>query len=500
MEHLSTKIGKYTLVNKIGDGGMAEVFKAKVQGVGNFEKLVAIKKILPHLATNEKFRRNFINEARICGQLHHHNIVEVYDFLQQGTDLYLTMEFIDGLSLEDIFSYHRKEEEPLPTEVVLSVMIQILDGLEYAHKATDTLTNQPLNIIHRDLKPSNILIDREGVVKIVDFGVAKAANRQYETTELTAKGTASYMAPEQLLGDKPVTQAADMFSVGAIFYELLTLRRLFDGDHVFAILKQVATLDIESYLDGIIGGTHRKFLPILKKSLMRDPKFRYPIASLMLRDVFSLHIPGISARKLAEHMRDIQKNHVMESEKTRQMPIKKNLLTAVTTQLLDDVDDVTQTIQLDNTSDMPLSEIIYSKQSQENNNQISNKQIEKAVIFSNNNYSVTQKTLENTKKTSSNKETSENTKPNAILKQPLIVKDSSRGNNDLPSFLQKLPDDAIAMNNSAKPIQGPVAQPYTVRIGPIKEPPSGLNDALAALIGVIIGLVALGFVYMFLKY
>lgn len=328
MEPLDQKIGKYTLVYKIGDGGMAEVFKARVRGegiLGSFEKEVALKKILPNLASNEKFRRNFINEAQICGKLHHHNIVEVYDFAQDGNDLYLAMEYIDGLNLEEVFNYHRQIEQPMTTDVVLAVMVQVLEGLEYAHHAKDPISHDPLNVIHRDLKPSNILIDNAGVVKIVDFGVAKAANRRYETQEMTAKGTASYMAPEQLLGDRPVTPASDLFSVGTIFFELLTLERLFDGEHVFAILKQVATLDIDGHLDETLTGGDRRFLPVLRKAMAREPEERYKRAGEMLRDLLGLHIPGATPRRLADHLRKIRNlAESMEDAATRLVTTRDN--------------------------------------------------------------------------------------------------------------------------------------------------------------------------------
>ncbi len=309
MDILGTQVGPYTIVSKIGDGGMAQVFKARVVGFGGFEKEVALKKILPNLASNEKFRRNFINEARICGQLHHHNIVEVYDFLQEGSDLYLAMEFIDGLNLEEVFNYHRRIEEPFTSEVILAIVYQIIDALEYAHNASDPMDKDKyLNVVHRDLKPSNILIDTDGVVKIVDFGVAKAAIKRYETQEMTAKGTASYMAPEQLLGDKPVTAVSDIFSIGTIFYELLTLERLFDGDHVFAILKQVTMMDIEAHLNEHITGADRRFLPVLKKALAREPELRFQSAEEMRRELSATHqsIKDISPRRLADHLRAIR--------------------------------------------------------------------------------------------------------------------------------------------------------------------------------------------------
>ncbi len=306
MEHQDGKVGKYTIVSKIGDGGMAEVFMGRVRGEGEFEKIVAIKKILPNLASNERFRRNFINEARICAKLHHHNIVEVYDFIQEGSDLYLVMEYIDGLTLEDVFAYHRDVEQQLTTDIIFAILLQILEGLDYAHNATDPLTKEPLNVIHRDLKPSNILIDERGMVKIVDFGVAKAQIKRYETQEFTAKGSPSYMAPEQILGNADVTQAADVFSVGSVFYELLTLERLFDGANVFAILKQVTNLDIDKHLENTIEGADRRFLRVLKKSLAREVDQRYQTAGEMLRDLTSMFHGVFDRRRLADHLRKIR--------------------------------------------------------------------------------------------------------------------------------------------------------------------------------------------------
>ncbi len=306
MENQDGKVGKYTIVSKIGDGGMAEVFLGHFRGEGDFEKIVAVKKILPNLASNERFRRNFINEARICAKLHHHNIVEVYDFIQEGNNLYLVMEYIDGLTLEDVFAYHREVDQQITTDVIFTIMFQLLEGLDYAHSATDPITKAPLNVIHRDFKPSNILIDDRGIVKIVDFGVAKAAIKRYETQEFTAKGSPSYMAPEQVLDTAEVTQAADVFAAGAIFYELLTLERLFDGPNVFAILKQVSTLDIDAHLEQTIEGADRRFLKILKKALARDVSKRYQKAGEMLQDMNAMLHGVLNRRRLADLLRKIR--------------------------------------------------------------------------------------------------------------------------------------------------------------------------------------------------
>lgn len=298
MEHLEKRLNDhiYTIVRLIGSGGMAEVYKARVRSPeSSFEKQVALKKILPSVARNDQFRKNFINEAIICGEMQHPNIVEVYNFHQDGQDLYLSMEFIDGLSLDDIFESYRRSEQHLSSVEILAILTQVLEGLEYAHTVEGHHPTDPagakrkLEIIHRDLKPSNILINQEGQVKIVDFGVAKAVNRRFETMEMTTKGTASYMAPEQIIGEPPVSRQSDIFSVGAILYELLTLKRLFDGNNVFQILKLVSDMDIDDHLAKTITGTDRKFLPMLRRALARDPSQRYASAEDMRRDLASFH-------------------------------------------------------------------------------------------------------------------------------------------------------------------------------------------------------------------
>lgn len=326
MEHQQKHLESYTykILNRIGSGGMAEVYRALMVAPGSaIEKQVALKKILPNVARNEQFRRNFINEALICGQLRHPNIVEVFNFHRDGNDLYLSMEFIDGVSLDDVFEDYRKKGVQFSSNELIAIVSQILEGLDYAHNATTTAdgTNEKtrLDIIHRDLKPSNILMNVEGLVKIVDFGVAKAANRRFETVEMTTKGTASYMAPEQIIGEPPVSTRSDLFSVGAILYEFLTLQRLFDGNNVFAILKLVSDMDIDEHLAKKVTGADRKFLPMLKKALARDPMQRYESAAEMLKALQALHIPQADSRHLGYIVQSVRPpdEQDVEDAKTR---------------------------------------------------------------------------------------------------------------------------------------------------------------------------------------
>ncbi|MFM7203361.1 MAG: protein kinase domain-containing protein [Myxococcota bacterium] len=278
------RVGKYQILGKIADGGMAEVFLAVQTGAEGFQKRVALKMILPYYVRDEAFVRSFVNEARICGLLTHPNLVQVYEFAREGEQLYLAMEFIEGLDLERVITHRKLARRPLTPAVIAEIVLQMLDGLEYAHNAS--FGGKHLNVVHRDLKPSNVLIDRSGFVKIVDFGVAKASNNLYKTlNQGTAKGTVSYMSPEQATGKTDLGAPSDLFSVGVILYEMLTGDRLFDGDNLFAILDDVRSAPLESKINS--PRIPPVFQPILARALARDLYVRYASATEMAREIRS---------------------------------------------------------------------------------------------------------------------------------------------------------------------------------------------------------------------
>ena len=302
---LSHQVGKYTLLGKIADGGMAEVFLAVTGGLGGFQKRVALKLILPHFTRDDSFVRSFVNEARICGQLQHPNLVQVYEFQQIDDRYYLAMEFIEGLDLERIITDRYKRRRPIPLPVSVEIVVQMLEGLEYAHSATG-LNNEALRVIHRDLKPSNILIDRGGVIKIVDFGVAKATTNLYKTMNIgTAKGTVSYMSPEQAAGKTNLGPASDLFGVGCILYELLTLERLFDGSNLFQILDEVRTAELGPRL-ARLPTIPEPLYAVLAKALERDLSTRYTDATAMLRDLRGIFPKEQGPSLLARFVRDME--------------------------------------------------------------------------------------------------------------------------------------------------------------------------------------------------
>jgi len=235
--------GEYYLLDRVAVGGMAEIFKAKTYGVGGFEKLLAIKRILPHHAQNQDFIRMLIDEAKIAVALNHVNIVQVYDLGKIDDDYFIAMEFVDGRDLRTVFRKCKQLNVPLAMENAVYIILEICKGLDYAHRKTDR-AGVPLSVVHRDISPQNILISFEGEVKIVDFGIAKAANKVVETESGILKGKFSYMSPEQARGYS-VDRRTDIFSTGIIMYELLTGEKLFKGKGHLDILEKIKKFQLD---------------------------------------------------------------------------------------------------------------------------------------------------------------------------------------------------------------------------------------------------------------
>jgi serine/threonine-protein kinase len=221
--------GRYRLLNRIGKGGMAEVFLASMEGAQGFRRRCVVKRIRPDKAKSQYFAQMFVDEARITAALHHPNIVQVYEFGEIGNLYFLTMEYLDGKNLGSVLDALNARERLMAPAMATYIAQQVARGLHYAHALTDA-EGRPLGVIHRDISPSNIMLLRTGEVKILDFGVAKAerALKEGATVVGKVKGKLSYMSPEQHSGDA-IDQRADVFSVGVILWEMLTGEMLFGG-------------------------------------------------------------------------------------------------------------------------------------------------------------------------------------------------------------------------------------------------------------------------------
>ena len=270
--------GKYRIVRKLGAGSHGVVYEAAVSGPMGFSKRVAVKVLRSQLVrADQDFVHAMVNEARIGGQLHHPNVVNVLEFGQVEDRYYITTEFVDGATLADVIALCRHDNTALPASFILGLGEQVCRGLHYAHLFKDT-DGQPLRVVHRDVKPSNILVDRHGIARIMDFGIAKAASNLFHTTAAEViRGTPQYIAPEQLLGEKPLRPGCDIFSLGAVLYEMITLEPLFRRPRLEDLFAAILEGDLAEQLAGAedkLPGVR----PVLARALARDAATRYQYA------------------------------------------------------------------------------------------------------------------------------------------------------------------------------------------------------------------------------
>ncbi|MBL8952776.1 MAG: serine/threonine protein kinase [Myxococcaceae bacterium] len=279
---VSTRFGKYTLVDRIAVGGMAEIFLARQAGLEGFEKTIVIKRIRPHLSKQASFVKMFLNEAKLAAQLNHPNIVQIYDLGKIGESYFIAMEYIFGRDMRRIIPKADSLGIPFPMVYALKIASSVCEGLYYAHQKVDLYGN-PLNIVHRDVTPENIFVSFDGTVKVLDFGIAKAANQIEQTRAGEIKGKLSYMSPEQCMG-KMLDCRSDLFSLGVVLYEWLTGFKLFTGDSEVAILKSITEGKIyaPSYFKADIPEAVES---ILMKALEKDREKRYQTAWEMQYDL-----------------------------------------------------------------------------------------------------------------------------------------------------------------------------------------------------------------------
>lgn len=309
--------GKYLLIDKVGTGGMAELFLAKQSGLKGFEKMMAIKRILPHLTEDGEFISMFINEAKLAALLTHQNIVQIFDLGHIENSYFIAMEYVMGKDLRTILQRSKTLNMPMTVGHALLIMSKVCTGLDYAHRKKD-LSGQDLNIVHRDVSPQNILVSYEGEVKLVDFGIAKAASRGSETRTGILKGKLSYMAPEQASG-KAVDRRADIFAIGVILYEILTGHKLFKGDNDFNTLEKVREAKVDPPITSLNNKVAPELEAIIIKALAREPNDRYQSASEMqtaLEDHMSQKGYDFSTVRLAQYLQTLFQ-HDIEQDSQR---------------------------------------------------------------------------------------------------------------------------------------------------------------------------------------
>jgi serine/threonine protein kinase len=282
LANFPSQYGKYLLIDRIAKGGMAEVFLAKQIGSKGFERLLAIKRILPQFTENAEFVSMFINEAKVAAQLTHPNIVQVYDFGEVEESFYIGMEYVMGRDLRTIMERGRMRNRPLSIDQTLFIISRVCSGLEHAHTKKD-LHGKALNLVHRDISPQNILIAYDGEIKLVDFGIAKAALQENETRTGLLKGKIAYMSPEQAWG-KVIDHRSDLFSLGIVLYECATGQRLFKGDSELNTLERVreAKFDPPRWFNANIS---EQVETVISRSLAKEAGDRYASAGQMQREL-----------------------------------------------------------------------------------------------------------------------------------------------------------------------------------------------------------------------
>ncbi len=308
------RIGRYELIHRLAVGGMAEIYLARATGIEGFEKLVVLKRILPQYANSREFVAMFLDEARLSATLQHPNIAQVYDIGQFEDSYFFTMEYIRGEDVRTILKTAVAGRKRVPLANVLTIIAGAAAGLHAAHEKT-TIDGEPLGIVHRDVSPSNVLVSYDGGVKLVDFGVAKAAQRQSKTQAGTLKGKVSYMSPEQCRG-KPLDRRSDIFALGILLFEMTTHRRLFKGESEFEIMMKIVNEDVAPP-----SKTFPKYPAALEKILMRalarDREKRYSTAQEMqvdLEEFARAHGLGLSAVSLGRYMRETFVDRMREQE------------------------------------------------------------------------------------------------------------------------------------------------------------------------------------------
>ncbi|MFU8804285.1 MAG: serine/threonine protein kinase, partial [Bradymonadaceae bacterium] len=272
MTETTRQLGRYELFRRIAKGGMGEIYLAKTRGAGGFEKTIIIKTILPHLAEEEEFVTKFLDEGHIVTNLTHGNIVPVFDMGEEDGEYFMAMEYVPGRDLRAILKELQKMGRTMPVDLAIHFTAEVCKGLGYAHRKADE-QGQPLLIVHRDVSPSNVLISREGEVKVIDFGIARAAGRLSKTVSGRIQGKFSYMSPEQALG-KPVDHRGDVFSTGVVLYEMLTGVRPFEGDTDLETLDRVRQCEFDP--PGVLNPEVDEELDVIvTRALAKDRDDRY---------------------------------------------------------------------------------------------------------------------------------------------------------------------------------------------------------------------------------
>ncbi len=321
----SLRAGRYRLHDPIASGGMATVHLGRSIGTGGFARTVAIKRLHPHLTNDPDFVTMFLDEARITSRIHHPNVVATLDVVSDEGELLLVMEHVLGPSWWTVLRTARQEGRAIPLDIISAVLGGILSGLHAAHEAR-TESGEPLELVHRDVSPQNALVGSDGVARVVDFGIAKAASRVHSTRDGEVKGKLSYMAPEQIRRLR-VDRRADVYSAGVVLWESLTGERLYQADDAGGVIWLV--LEGKPPSPSSLRSDVPPALDVLVlRALSRDPAMR-PATAHELGVALEAIVPPAPPRAVAAFLMDIAGEYLAERQRLvatiEQLPSAGNL-------------------------------------------------------------------------------------------------------------------------------------------------------------------------------
>jgi serine/threonine protein kinase len=333
---------RYTITERLDHGGMAEVFRGVAESMEGFKKSVAIKRILPNLTKNQKFVAMFLDEAKLSLFLQHANIVQVFDISRTPDNAYfLVMEFVDGCNLKSLIERQKQKNKRIEAAHTIYMMMECCKALQYAHSLENPESGEPLGIVHRDISPPNILLSKNGEIKLVDFGLAKA-NSQIESTDPgVVKGKFSYLSPEAASGLE-VDHRADVFAVGIILWELFTGRRLFYGDTDYQTVELVRQARVPS-IAALNPEIEPELEQVVRKALARDPEERYQNAS-DLGDALAQYLFSRRMKVTAKDISNLVKDTQVEMMRKRSAEPKESLIDAL---ILDEMQKMTSLVEDD---------------------------------------------------------------------------------------------------------------------------------------------------------
>lgn len=318
MGEVLKKFGRYFLLDQIAQGGMAEIYRARLASLDGAGRLLVIKRIQAGFGANAEFLQMFKSEIKVTMGFNHPNIVQLYDFGEENDQPYIAMEFVDGKNLRQFLSRFSELKQTFPVELAAYIIEQGASALHYAHCFKDKITGQPLNIVHRDISPQNILISFEGNIKVIDFGIAKAATNSEATRAGVIKGKPSYLSPEQISGE-PLDGRCDIFALGIVLWELLTGKKLFAGENDLAVLKLIESCNSHVKPPSTLNPKVPKELDyIVLKMLAKQREKRYQNGEELQRALhkflYSFN-PDFNPGDLAYYAKDLFKNDIVEDRK-----------------------------------------------------------------------------------------------------------------------------------------------------------------------------------------